>query len=146
MTRTYILFVAFFILLLLTIPFDIATSVVPGWHTTVFSPYFVWKFIVAIVLVLVIIGYWLLFSRVDRINWVLFTIHIGLTIPAIVYPMISSIVLDEKLINHKGLIKAIEFQMKLIPVIWIFFIIGQILFLIYAIRTIKAGRAPEIIP
>jgi hypothetical protein len=142
MTRPYIPFLAFLILLLLTIPFsfDFATSVVPGWHMTIFPPYFIWVLIVIIVLLLVIIGYWLLSKRTDKINWTLFAIHFALTIPTIIYLKFPSIFLDVQLTDPNELIKAIEFRMKLIPVAWALFIVGQILFLIYFIRTIKQSK------
>jgi hypothetical protein len=52
MHRPYIPFVAFLILLVLLIPFsfDFSTSVVPGWHTTIFPPYFVATFLLIIIL------------------------------------------------------------------------------------------------
>ena len=140
MTRPYIPFLAFLILLLLTIPFsfDFATSVVPGWHTTIFPPYFIWGLIVFIVLLLVTIGYWLLSKRTDKINWTLFAIHFLLTIPTIIFLKFPTILLDVQLTDQDKLIRAIEFRMKLIPIAWTLFIIGQILFLIYYVRTIKA--------
>ena len=140
MTRPYIPFLAFLILLLLTIPFsfDFATSVVPGWHTAIFPPYFIWGLIVFIVLLLVTIGYWLLSKRTDKINWTLFAIHFLLTIPTVIFLKFPSILLDVQLTDQDKLIKAIEFLMKLIPVAWTLFIVGQILFLIYYVRTIKA--------
>ncbi|OJY85075.1 MAG: hypothetical protein BGP14_04315 [Sphingobacteriales bacterium 44-15] len=140
MTKPYIPFLAFLILLLLTIPFsfDFATSVVPGWHTTIFPPYFIWGLIVMIVLLLVTIGYWLLSKRTDKTNWTLFAIHFVLTIPTIIYLKFPSILLDVQLTDQNELIRAIEFRIKVIPVAWTLFIVGQILFLIYFIRTIKA--------
>jgi hypothetical protein len=143
MTRPYIPFLAFLILLLLTIPFsfDFATSVVPGWHTTIFPPYFIWGLIVMIVLLLVTIGYWLLSKRTDKISWTLFAIHFALTIPTIIYLKFPSILLGVQLTNQEELIKAIEFRMKLIPIAWTLFVGGQILFLIYFIRTIRGKRS-----
>ena len=143
MTRPYIPFLAFLILLLLTIPFsfDFATSVVPGWHTTIFPPYFIWGIIVVIVLLLVTIGYWLLSKRTDKINWTLFAIHFLLTIPTIIFLKFPTILLDVELTDQDKLIRAIEFCMKIIPIAWTLFIIGQILFLIYFIRTIKQRKS-----
>lgn len=140
MTRPYIPFLAFLILLLLTIPFsfDFATSVVPGWHTTIFPPYFIWGLIVVIVLLLVTIGYWLLSKRTDKINWTLFAIHFLLTIPTVIFLKFPTILLDVQLTDQDKLIRAIEFRLKLIPIAWTLFIVGQILFLIYYVRTIKA--------
>ena len=142
MTRPYIPFIAFLILLLLTIPFsfDFATSVVPGWHTTIFPPYFIWGLIVVIVLLLVTIGYWLLSKRTDKFNWTLFAIHFLLTIPTIIFLKFPTILLDVQLPDQDKLIRAIEFRMKIIPIAWTLFIVGQILFLIYFIRTIKQRK------
>ena len=143
MTRPFIPFLAFLILLLLTIPFsfDFATSVVPGWHTTIFPPYFIWGLIVVIVLLLVTIGYWLLSKRTDKTNWSLFAIHFILTIPTIIYLKFPSILLDVQKTDYEEMVETLEFRMKLVPVAWVLFIAGQILFLIYYIRTIKNKRA-----
>lgn len=140
MTRPYVPFLAFLILLLLTIPFsfDFATSVVPGWHTTIFPPYFIWGLIVLIVLLLATIGYWLLTKRTDKTNWSLFAIHFLLTIPTIIYLKFPSILLDVEVTDQSEWIRAIQFRLKLIPLAWALFIAGQILFLIYYFRTIKA--------
>ena len=142
MTRPYLPFLAFLLLLLLTIPFsfDFATSVVPGWHTTIFPPYFIWELIVIIVMLFVTIGYWLLSNQTDKINWTLFTIHSILTIPTILYLKFPSILLDFQATNQNEWIRAIDYRMKLIPLAWILFIVGQILFIIYFIRTIKTKR------
>jgi uncharacterized membrane protein YjfL (UPF0719 family) len=142
MKRPYVPFFAFLALLLLTIPFsfDFATSVVPGWHTTIFPPYFIWQLIAIIVLLLAIIGYWLLSKRVDKINWTLFAFHLTLTIPTIIFLKFPSIFLDVQQTNQEEIIKAISLRIKLIPVAWTLFILGQALFIIYFIRTIKSER------
>jgi hypothetical protein len=126
----------------MTIPFSFhfATSVVPGWHTTIFPRYFVWALAIVVVLVLGTIGYWLLSKRTDKTNWALFAIHFILTVPTIIYLKFPSILLDIQTTDYDKLIKAIEFRMKLIPAAWTLFIVGQILFLIYFIRTLKSRR------
>jgi hypothetical protein len=142
MTRPYIPFLAFLILLLLTIPFsfDFATSVVPGWHTTVFSPYFIWEVIVIIFLLLVTIGYWVLSKRAGKINWALFAIHIVFTIPTVTYLKFPSILPDVQLTDQDKLIKAINLQIKIIPIVWTLFIVGQFLFLVYFIRKSRQSK------
>jgi hypothetical protein len=142
MSKPYTPFLAFLILLMLTIPFsfDFAYSVVPGWHTTIFPPYFILEFLVIIILLFVAIGYWLLSKRVDKTNWALFAIHFTLTIPTIIFLKFPSIFLNVEPIEYEKLLKSMEFQMKLVPVAWTLFIAGQILFLIYYIRTIKTKR------
>jgi hypothetical protein len=142
MTKPYVPFFAFLVLLLLTIPFsfDFATSVLPGWHTTIFPPYFIWGLIIIIVLLLVTIGYWLLSKRVDKINWTLFAIHFLLTIPTVIFLKFPSIFLDVQQTDQEEIIKALSFRIKLIPVAWALFLVGQILFIIYFVRAIKSKR------
>lgn len=140
MKKSYIPFLAFLVLLLLTIPFscDFATSVVPGWHTTIFPPYFIWGVSVIIVLLLVTIGYWLLSNRVDKINWTLFAFHFILTIPTLIFLKFPSIYLGVEQTTQEEITKAISLQIKLIPVAWTLFIIGQAFFVIYFIRTVNS--------
>ena len=142
MTKPYIPFFAFLVLLLLTVhfSFDFATSVVPGWHTTIYSPYFIWGRIVIIVLLLVTIGYWLLKKQVDKISWTLFVIHFILTIPTVIYLIFPSIFLNVPLPSQEEIVKAISVRIKLIPIVWALFIIGQTFFIIYFIRTINSER------
>ncbi len=141
--RDFIPVLSFLMLLLFTIPFsfDIATSVVPGWHTTIFPPYFAWTVVVGVCLLFVTIGYWLLSKRVDTINWTVFAIHIILTIPAIIFIKLPVIFLDVNHTNQLKLIKELSFRMKLIPAAWAVFAAGQILFLIYYVTAIKVNRS-----
>ena len=142
MKRPFIPFLAFLILLLLTIPFsfDFATSAVPGWHTTVFPPYFVVVFITVIILLLATIGFWLLTKRNGKINWTVFLIYFTLTIPSIFFLKFPTIFLDVQPGIQEEFIKSMEFRMKLIPIAWVLFIIGQVLFLIYFIRIFRVSR------
>ena len=139
MRRPYFPFLAIIVLLLLTSPFafDFATSVVPGWHTTIFPPYFIWESIVVFVLILVTIGYWFLSKRVNKINWTLFAIHFMLTIPTVILLKFPSMLLDVQQTNQEELAKALSMQAKIISMAWGLFIVGQILFFIYYIRIIK---------
>ena len=139
MIRPYIPFLAFLIILILTIPFsfDFATSAVPGWHTTIYPPYFVSGLISMIVLLLVTIGYWLLSKRVDKTSWTLFAIHFILTIPIVIFLKFPSIFLDTMQTNQEELLRNLSLRIKLIPVAWTLFIAGQILFIIYYVRTVK---------
>ena len=94
-----------------------------------------------IILLLVTIGYWLLSKRTDKTNWTLFAIHFILTIPTIIYLKFPSIFLEVRSTDQNKLLEALEFRMRLIPVAWALFIAGQILFLIYYIRTIKVKHS-----
>jgi hypothetical protein len=145
MTRPYIPFLAFLVLLLFTIPFafDFATSIVPGWHTTIYPPYFIWGLILIVVLLFVTIGYWLLSRRVDKINWTLFAIHFILTIPTVIFLKFPSIFLNVQQTSQDEILKATSLRIKLIPVAWTLFFVEQVLFLVYYIRTIKASRVAK---
>lgn len=138
MKRQYIPFLAFLVLLLLTIPFsiDFATSVVPGWHTTIFSPYLIWGLIVVIFLLIATIGYWHLSKRVDKISWTLFAFHFLLTIPTLIFFKFPTIFLDVHQTNQDEIMTEMLLRIKLIPLSWALFFVGQILFFIYYIRTI----------
>jgi hypothetical protein len=142
MIKTLIPFLAFLILLLLTIPFslDFSTSVVPGWHTTIYPPYFIWGLALMVILLLVTIGYWLLSKRVDNINWTLFAIQLILTIPTVIFLKFPSILLSVQETNLNELTKAVALRIKLIPVAWVLFIAGQVLFLVYYVRATKINR------
>ena len=139
MTRRHFPFLAFLVLWLLLITpfsFDFATSVVPGWHTTIFPPYFIFGFAVLIVLRFVTIGYWLLLKRVSRIDMILFVSHFILTIPTIIFLKFPSILLDVQQTNKNELIESLAFRIRLIPKVWMLFLVGQVLFLIYYVRKI----------
>lgn len=142
MKKSYVPVGAFLVLLFLTISFrfDFATSVVPGWHTTIFPPYFVWGLFLITILLLVTIGYWLLSKRADKINWTLFCFHFLMTVPTVIFINFPSIFVDVQQTNQEEIIKEIHLRMKIIPVVWTLFIVGQSLFVIYFLRTIAAKR------
>ncbi|PVD53301.1 hypothetical protein DC498_05340 [Terrimonas sp.] len=139
MKKPYTPFLAFLVLILITIPFsfDFSTSIVPGWHTTIFPAYFIGELIVIIVLLFVIIGYWLLSKQGDKTSWILFAIHFLFTIPTIIYIKFPTVFLDLQIPNQDKQIKAIAFRMHFISAAWILFVLGQILFVIYYIRVQK---------
>ena len=87
MKRSYILLFVFLVMVLLAVAFsfDSSTLAVPGWHTTIYPPYFIGVIILILVLLFVSIGYWLLSNRADKITWILFALHFTLTIPSVVF-------------------------------------------------------------
>ena len=139
MTKSFIPFLAFLVLLLMTIPsFDFATSVTPGWHTTIYPPSVVWTIALTITLLFVTIGYWLLSRQADNINWALFSIHFVLTFTAIIFIKFPSIFLNIQQNNVNELLKSYSARLTLIPVAWTLFIVGQTLFGIYLFRAFKS--------
>ena len=139
MTRLYFPLIAFLTLLLLTIPFsfDFATSVVPGWHTSIYPPYYIWTLAMVVVLLFVVIGYWLMSRRVDKTNWTLFILHLLLTIPTVIFIKFPSILLDVHEANRDEFIRSFLMRVKLIPWAEGIILVGQVLFLVYFIRTIR---------
>ena len=61
MNRLFIPLLVILVLVLLAVAFsfDSSTLAVPGWHTTIYPPYFIWVIILILVLLFVSIGYWL---------------------------------------------------------------------------------------
>jgi hypothetical protein len=51
-----------------------ATSVVPGWHTTIFPPYFIMNSVLSIMLLLVTIAYWKISKVKKAVSWTVFVI------------------------------------------------------------------------
>ena len=87
MKRSYILLFVYLVMVLLAVDFsfDSSTLAVPGWHTTIYPPYFIGVIILILVLLFVSIGYWLLSNRADKITWIVFALHFTLTIPSVVF-------------------------------------------------------------
>jgi hypothetical protein len=131
MPKQYIPFFTFLALLLFILfPFDFATSVVPGWHTTIFPPHFILWLVVIIFLFLSTIGYWFLAKRVGKINWMSFFVHLVLTIPFYFLDLEELYAFD---LSKTLLIKSI--LLVLIP-----FMIGQALFVIHFVRNINSRK------
>ncbi|PSR53865.1 hypothetical protein AHMF7605_10220 [Adhaeribacter arboris] len=140
MTRIYYLpFLAFlaFLLLILLFSFNFATSVDPGWHTTIFPSYFIWTLVLLLVLSFSIIGYWLVLKQINKFNWTLFIIHLLLTVSTVIFVKFPSIFLDVPGTEQEELIKNIFFRIQLISWCYGLFMAGQILFLVYFIRVIR---------
>lgn len=138
MKGNYIPFLAFLSLILLTAfsSFNGATSVIPGWHTTIFPPYFILSVVLICALLLATVGYWLLARRVDKISWVLFCAHFILTMPAFVFLTYPTVFMDMDQQNQTSIFSEISFRLKLIPLAWILFGLGQLLFMVYYFRIV----------
>lgn len=98
MKGNYIPFLAFLSLILLTAfsSFNGATSVIPGWHTTIFPPYFIRSVV-------------------------------------LIYP---TVFMDMDQQNQTSILSEISFRLKLIPLAWILFGLGQIMFIVYYFRIV----------
>ena len=132
-------------LLILTIPFSLdrfslpfATSVVPGWHTTIFPPYFLINLVVSIIMILVTIAYWNMSRKMKKLNRTVFFIQLVLTIPAIFYISFPFFI-DKLLFDHD---EPINFRLilSLILTPYVLFIIGQVFFFFHYFKTIKGKQ------
>ena len=139
MKRTYIPLLIFLVLLAVAFSFNST----PGWHTTIFPRFFIWVIFSILVLLFVSIGYWLLTNRADKVNWILFALHCALTIPTIVFIVFPSVFLNVQQGDQEEIIKAVSYRLKLIPVAWALFIVGQVLFVIYVVRSFKTNQLPK---
>lgn len=139
MKSAYLPFIIFLLLFLSTMPlsFEAATSVVPGWHMSIFPPWFIAGTGVTIVLFLILIGYWLLAKRNVKLKPALFIGHIVLTFPFMLYLIFPGILVTGQLNNEDELLQMAELNMKVAITTLAFFILGQVLFIIYFIRIIK---------
>ncbi len=141
MRKPYIPILAFALLLLLCmpLPLEMATSVVPGWHTTVFAPQVIPTIIISLILLIVLFTYWRLSRKASRISILVFAAHFLLTLPLVFYSKLfvfllpigidasDTTVLAERLrlLSYAGLIAGL------------LFIAGQVLFAIYAYKILK---------
>jgi hypothetical protein len=139
MPKQYIPFFTFLALLLFFLfPFDFATSVVPGWHTTIFPPHFFLWLVIIIFLFLSTIGYWFLAKRVGKINWMSFFVHLVLNIPSLIFIKFPSFFLDLEVLYVFDLSKTL--LIKSILLVLILFMIGQALFVIHFVRNINSRK------
>ena len=62
-----------------------ATSVVPGWHTTIYSPFSLIGVSLNVWLCLLVIGYWFIIRKQESVRPGIFLLHLLLTLPMLVY-------------------------------------------------------------
>jgi hypothetical protein len=135
--RSYIPFFVFSVLFILTAPFsfDIATSVIPGWHTPILAPHSIAVIIVAIVLLLVTVAYWRLSKRIERISYTLFITHLLLSIPTVIFIRFPFLLMNYETTDPNELTRQVNLEIKIILVSYVLFIAGQVLFAYYFIKN-----------
>jgi hypothetical protein len=114
-----------------------ATSVVPGWHTVIFSPYFVASLAISIFIILPTRAYWQLRKSPEEINWLMFALHLFFTIPIVIFLRFPGLFLP----THWQTFDEFEKQNQWLTIIAIsfvaLFVIGQFIF---AIQYFKARK------
>jgi len=139
MKKSNITFIIFLILIILIFPFsffqfslDYASSIIPGWHTTILPFQAIGMILKCIILIFVALGYWKLRKANILIDKKIFFTYLILTIPAIIISNFSLYKLlnpdNENIVQN---MRMVYFAQILINAI---FFIAQILFGIYYFR------------
>ncbi|MFZ1800619.1 MAG: hypothetical protein WAU24_12205 [Chitinophagaceae bacterium] len=130
---------------ILLLPFftaiDYSAVAGPGWHLSIYPPYFIWLLLFVIVFLFSTIGYWLFINKTGTTNRILFIFHVACTIPAILYLTFPSIFLNSHNTGGPELYEQIYDRIKFIPIAWAIFIVAQILFPIYFSGAFKSSRS-----
>lgn len=135
MIRIFLLILIIFLALfsvVVAVSFDTATSVIPGWHTTVVD--ISWIFYVWILITLAL--YCCKYKTKVNSNKTLVILHILLTIPL---PFIS--ILTTNLTINQGNIFVITDLLKLRFPFTILFLIGQLLFIYQLMNIYRKQKA-----
>lgn len=148
MLKTKTSLLIFIILFVILIPYsilfsnsDFVTSIIPGWHTTINSFNLIANILKLIVLLIVLILYWKLTKVEKEMKMPVFIFHLLLTIPSIFiskFPLSNFINYDSKKLDK--FITEIENINRLVILINLLFVIGQILFGIYYYKTLKRNK------
>lgn len=141
MRKPYIPILAFALLLLLSmpLPLEMATSVIPGWHTTILAPQIIPTIAISLILLIVLFIYWRLPRKTGRISVILFVAHFLLTIPLVLYAKLFAFLLS---IGINAADKtALEDRLQLLGytglIAGLLFIAGQVLFATYAYKVLR---------
>ena len=128
--RNYVPFFLFLVLLLSTLPFggDFATSVVPGWHSMIFSAYFIAGIVVTVILLLVTGTYWIRARRSKKPNWALFGTHFILTVPIVLFFRTPTLLIPTAWTNFIDFEKQNQRLTIIVLLMCALFIIGQLVF------------------
>jgi len=132
MKKAYLL-IAFLVLLLAALVyfFGGATSVVPGWHTTIYPPYYSWLFIAIIMFFFAGIGYWLFIKKVSRLNWLLFIFYSLITTATYFFIKFPTVFITYEEDDQEKSLEAALTMVRLLPVANWVLIITQIVFVVY---------------
>jgi DNA integrity scanning protein DisA with diadenylate cyclase activity len=133
-----ILFVILIPYSLLFLKSDFASSIIPGWHTTINSFNLIANILKLVLLFIVVIFYWKLSKIIKAMPFKYFILHLFLTIPSIIIskiPLIFFVNFDNQ--NLEKTINEIDNVNRIVIIINTLFIIGQILFGMYYYKTWK---------
>lgn len=145
MIKTKTALIIFTMLFVILIPYsllffqsDFATSIFPGWHTTINSAKITANILKLVLLFIVIIFYWRLTKIIERMPFKYFILHLFLTFPSVIIskiPLILFVNFNNK--NIENTISEIDSVNRIVAIINTLFIIAQILFVMYYYKTKK---------
>ncbi len=132
MKKSYIVSYILLVFLLAIIPFsfDFATSIVPGWHFTIFT-YFIWDILAIIFLLFIVMAYKSLVKQGFYKNKTFPSLHFILTILLMFFIRFSSLIPFKTIELETLPLLELDTTFRLV-----FFII-QLLFTIYFIRIVN---------
>lgn len=143
MNKTYIPFLTFLGILLMLIPqvFHESTTVIPGWHTTIYNPYYFAGTLVFLFIFFNTLGYLILPKRVAKINRVVVIIHLLCTIPLIYYMLHPfEVFVNEQSVDINEVLKSIKRQEYFSLFLSSIFVIGQICFFVYFVKSSRKSK------
>ncbi|MGV3539637.1 MAG: hypothetical protein ACO1OQ_07490 [Rufibacter sp.] len=87
MRRAYLIFLAVLVLLGIKLIFfqELAVSVIPGWHTPIFPPFFVITSLAQLWVIILTVGYFVLDRKGQPLSKKLILFHCLLTFPLLIY-------------------------------------------------------------
>jgi hypothetical protein len=120
---------------------DFVLSIIPGWNTTINSFNLIATIFKLTILLVVLILYWKLTKLEEEMKVKIFISHLFLTIPSIFISKFSlSNFINYDSNNVEKFITEIENINRLVIIINLLFVIGQILFGIYYYKILKRTK------
>lgn len=132
--KTYVL-ITILVLLLTALIYldDNLSSNLPGWHTTIFLPYYSWVVVTITILFFAVLGYLFYLKRISKLNWTLFMLYVLVSLATYFFVKFPAIFITYPTNDQEKLYKTIHVIMQLFPIAYRAFIITQILFVGYIV-------------
>ncbi len=130
-----LLFLATLLLLMNPYTFDFATSIIPGWHTTIFPPFFIASFLLIIILLIDSFIYWRLHKAKSEKSKTIVIIHFIFTM--VMALLIKYPDLYFKDINPNYTVTEILNLLDWVKYASYFFVVLQILYFVYIIKVLS---------
>ncbi len=142
MQKRNIPFILFLLLLCFAWQFscNLAFSVVPGWHTTIYPPYFFMSVAFYLSLLFVAFGYRALGKKGIVVKSKIYIAHILLILPSVLLITYPFLFLHFPAVNFPLTAGQAKFYAILLYTVHTIFILAQIVFAGYAYKRIKSAK------